>query len=75
MEGVGLGGKIRSSVLNTVTLRYLLDIIVEVYSRQGNKMLQHNIVVQAQILGLGLGLGLEPSLLVFISYLYHLLAV
>lgn len=42
-EGVGLGEKIRSSVSNTVTLRYLLDILVDMYSRQGNKM-QSNVV-------------------------------
>lgn len=59
VEAVGLRGEIRSSVLYMITLKYLLDILVEMYSRQGKKM-QHDVVVQAQILGLGSVWVLNP---------------
>lgn len=32
------GGESRSSISNMVTLRCLLDVLVEMYDRQGNKM-------------------------------------
>ena len=59
VKAVGLRGKIRSSVLYMITLKYLLDILVEMYSRKWKKM-QHEVVVQAQILGLGSVWVLNP---------------
>lgn len=42
-----------------ITLKYLLDILVEMYSRKWKKM-QHEVVVQAQILDLGSVWVLNP---------------